>query len=377
MRADLRARLRERIPEIERALLERVYAVADPTDADPAYVEGLRSSVSIALEYALEAIELGEERAPLPPPALLAQARIAARNRVGLDIVLRRYVAGYTLLGEFLAEEVARGRFPGSRVNVLPGKAVVLDRLLHSVTIEYQREMDRQSRSSRRRRTERVRQLLAGEPIDTSVLGYNFDDWHLGLVASGVGAGGFLRDVAKRLGHGILLVQPDDETAWGWLAARNPPDSASVAHSPMQPPEHLKLAIGEPGERLAGWRLTHRQAAAALPIANRRPEPIIRYADVALVATVLKDELLATALRQLYLRPLEEERDGGDILRETLRAYFALGGHVSSSAAALKTSRQTVAKRLSRVEERLGRPLDACAAELRAALEYADLEPPG
>src|SRR4051794_73212 len=86
------AHLHARRDEIEQAILARVYAVADSTDvADPEYAEGLRGAVSAALDYGLCALELNEEHPPSVPSAVLDQARLAARNRVSLDTVLRRY----------------------------------------------------------------------------------------------------------------------------------------------------------------------------------------------------------------------------------------------------------------------------------------------
>ena len=51
-----------------------------------------------------------------------------------------------------------------------------------------------------------------------------------------------------------------------------------------QHPAEVALAIGEPGQGLAGWRFSHRQAAAALPIALHSDRTHTRYADVALLA---------------------------------------------------------------------------------------------
>jgi DNA-binding PucR family transcriptional regulator len=136
------------------------------------------------------------------------------------------------------------------------------------------------------------------------------------------------------------------------------------------------LALGEPGEGPGGWRLSHRQARAALPIAARSPERFVRYADVALAASILQDDLLATSLRQIYFAPLEGERDGGEVARETLRAYFAAGRNVSSAAVALGVNRNTVASRLRAIEARTGQPLTSRAAEFEAALRLDDLGEP-
>jgi len=140
------------------------------------------------------------------------------------------------------------------------------------------------------------------------------------------------------------------------------------------------LAIGEPARGLAGWRQTHRQAQAALVVALRRngiPRNGIphtqgvtftRYADVALLATALKDEALAKALIDIYLAPLEDSRGSGPVLRQTLRAYLAAERSVSSAAVALGVVRKTVESRLRAIEEKLGRTLHPCPAELEVAL---------
>jgi DNA-binding PucR family transcriptional regulator len=133
-------------------------------------------------------------------------------------------------------------------------------------------------------------------------------------------------------------------------------------------PERVQITVGEPGEGLGGWRFSHHQAKAALPIAERRGEAVLRYADVAVLASVARDELLATSLRRLYLAPLERMRDGGKVARETLRAYFDAERNISSTAAALGVDRRTVRNRLRAIEELLGRPLTGSLADLEIAL---------
>jgi DNA-binding PucR family transcriptional regulator len=132
------------------------------------------------------------------------------------------------------------------------------------------------------------------------------------------------------------------------------------------------VTVGEPGEGLAGWRFSHQQAKAALPIAERRGKPVLRYADVAVLASIARDDLLATSLRRLYLEPLEGTRDGGRVARETLRAYFDAERNVSSTAAALGVDRRTVRNRLRGIEELLDRPLTGSLADLEIALRLDD-----
>jgi DNA-binding PucR family transcriptional regulator len=145
------------------------------------------------------------------------------------------------------------------------------------------------------------------------------------------------------------------------------------------PPGGVILALGEPARGIEGWRLTHRQAQAALVVALRRGGrermTLTRYADVALLASALKDEALARALIDIYLSPLEDSRNSGPMLRETLRAYLAAERSVSSTAAALGVVRKTVESRLRTAEEKIGRTLHPCPAELEVALLLDELSP--
>ncbi|HWO47309.1 MAG TPA: helix-turn-helix domain-containing protein, partial [Solirubrobacterales bacterium] len=94
--------------------------------------------------------------------------------------------------------------------------------------------------------------------------------------------------------------------------------------------------------------------------------------DVAVLASIARDELLATSLRRLYLEPLERMRDGGKVARQTLRAYFDAERNISSTAAALGVDRRTVRNRLRAIEDSLGRPLTGSLADLEIALRLDD-----
>ena len=372
-RAALRADLEGRREEIERAVLTRVYGISDPSDADPAYLEGLHASVSVALDYALDAIESGDERAPPPPPALLAQARLAARRGVSLGTVLRRYLAGYTLLGDFLACESEASGLAATAAQLPPDRAAVLDRLIAAIGAEYESELERRAgNSTAQQRAERVRRLLAGEPVDAAELAYDFDRCHLGIVVQGAGCEERLRELTQRLDCRALLVAPKDGEAWAWIGTRSPLDPAELDLGRNTTDPALAIALGEPAEGLAGWRLTHRQAAAALRVAKRDPGALVRYRDVAILASALKDDVLGASLRALFIAPLRRQRDGGAAAMKTLRAYLAADRNASSAAATLGVNRRTIAERLRAIEATLERPLSACGPELEAALHLAE-----
>jgi hypothetical protein len=245
----------------------------------------------------------------------------------------------------------------------------------------------------------RVRGLLehgllgVGEPRGSADdpggdLDYALDGWHVGVIAVGVRPERAVRELAVEVvGCRLLSVERDEQSVWAWLgtdgrlapaelerllAGRGIPRRESRAAAG----EGVLFAFGEPARGFHGWRVTHRQAQAALLVARRRPRPCTRYGEVALLASALKDELLAGALREVYLAPLREARNNGAALRQTLRSYLAAERSVSSTAAALGVGRKTVESRLQAIEERLGRTLHPFPAELEIALLLDELARP-
>lgn len=354
-------------------MLTRVHAISDPLErADPEYADGLRAAVSAALLHGLAVVERGESRAPAVPATLLAQAQLGGRVGVDLDTILRRYFAGYALFGDFLVEECGHGGVSGADLKpLLRTQAALFDRLLAAVSSEYRRGVESRCETIEQQLAERIERLLAGELVDAPDLGYDFGGHHLAAIAEGDGAEETVRHLAGLLDRNLLLVRRGDAVVWAWLGGSRPiePEELARLASAARPPA-IALAVGEPGRGLAGWRLSHRQARECVAIARRSPGGHVRYADVALVASVLRDDLLAASMRGLYLRPLEDERDGGEAARRTLLAYFAADRNLSSAAAALGVNRNTVTSRLRAVEARIGRPLAGCAAELEIALRY-------
>jgi PucR C-terminal helix-turn-helix domain/GGDEF-like domain len=378
-RIELVARVRARREELEEAIFARIRD-SDPILAaggDPEYVAGLRTTVAAAVEHALAGIEFGEEVSGLVPPEAVAQARRAARAGVSVDTVLRRYVLGSTLMGDFLMQEADSESFVGQGAmmrEVLSAQAAVLDRLLTAITVEYMRELERGGRSPDARRAERVQRLLSGGLCETAELGYELSGWHLGVIATGVAGAQALARIAAEMGSSLLCVPRGESTAWAWLGGRHAMAARDIERAlGAECVGHVSLAVGEPGHGIEGWRLTHRQAQAALRVALHDRRPLTRYAEVALLASVLRDEALSGSLVEIYLSPLGATQNGGAVLRKTLRAYFAAERNASSAASALGVTRHTVENRLRTIEEKLGQTLRTRQAELEVALRLEAL----
>jgi AcrR family transcriptional regulator len=154
VRAGVVQRLRAVRVEIDDAIFARVFDLAPGAAglADPEYVTGLRTAVAAVVDYGLTGIEQGEEFGAVVPSAALAQVRRAARAGVGLDTVLRRYVAGYAVLEDYVMREADRSAFVGQRTavrHVLETSASLLDRLIPSIAGAYSQELER-ARSAHR-----------------------------------------------------------------------------------------------------------------------------------------------------------------------------------------------------------------------------------
>jgi DNA-binding PucR family transcriptional regulator len=377
-RRRLLAGLRQRREEIEQAVTARVRAIDDPAGkADPEYLDGLRLAIEAAIDHTIEAVEGRQEVSAPVPGAILAQARLAAQRQVRLETMLRRYLAGHTILGDFTADEAERQRVSPDILRLaLRSQAARTDQILAAISATYDDEATAiRPKSSERRRTESVRRLLDGELVDPAILDYELNRRHVGFVVSGTSAADAVDVLTAGLGGSRLVINDEADRLWVWIASpaeREPSRPQDALRRGL--PDDVRVGIGEPAQGLQGWRLTHKQALAAHSVAVRRSEPDARYADVALLASSLRDELLTTSLRTLYMAPLEGDTTNPEALRETLRAYFAADGNVSSTAAALDISRNTVASRLRAVEEKVGPLRTIRSVQFILALQLNELE---
>ena len=405
-------------------------------DGDTEYLAGLRDAVAASVDFALAGIEQGCSqsepvglRAPVPvPERALGQARRAARSGVSLQAVLQRYFVGHSRLWDYVMEEADREGCSGGQLrDIHRAQSTQLERLAAAISREYIEEREQAGRSREQRVVDTVRALLSSEAQQDRggahvaqaerELGCEFDVEHVGAIATGEGAEQVLRDLAVALDRRLLSVAMSEDTVWAWLSGTrgvrmtalaqafaelpyrsagrrepgggtgeraselaicHPPEEAiATADAPGERSSCVELAVGEPAWGFAGWRSTHRQAQAALLVALHRPRPFTRYADVALLASALKDRPLADALIDIYVRPIERcagaSGTSGAVLRRTLRAYLVAERNISSTAAALGIARRTVEYRLRTIEERLERSLHPCAAEIEIALELAEL----
>ena len=150
-RARVLERLRARRTEIDEAIFTRVRdgdfdPVFDPRPHKaPSTSNGLRAAVLAAINYVLDGLEHPQQLTQPLPTAAVNQARRAARFGVRLDTVLRRYIAGYALLEDFVMEEAEHDELLAQSNmlrGVLASVAALVDRLTTAVAIAYREQTE-------------------------------------------------------------------------------------------------------------------------------------------------------------------------------------------------------------------------------------------
>lgn len=248
------------------------------------------------------------------------------------------------------------------------------DRLMSLVTEEFGRPKDAAQFSPETKRMKLLRDLIDGSTDDLHGLDYDLELNHIGVIAWGPRARSALSDLASALDRRLVWAPAEDDLLMAWVGSSSPPNETHLrVVRGSRPTGHAQLAVGSPGDGLAGFRRTHREAGEAHVVAKRRPLPVTLYEDVALEAFALRDEPAAREFVEHALGPLHVNGKRGDDLPETLRAYFAAGQNASSAAAALGVHEHTVPRRLQKIEELIGCPINDRRAELELALRLEAL----
>ena len=347
-------------------------------------------------EYAVDIPELAEMLAVGSRPSILAEliamqrdsepphsfpdvdaegARLAARFGVPIGLVTWIYRVGHQVQWEAWFRVVERHeRDPETRRALLTEGSrfffAYADAISNFVTEEYMRERDRLVVGREQRRVNLVREVLAGMDVDAGALEYVLDGrWHLGIVAWGPEAANTVTALARDLDRQPLLVGVAEAEWWAWLGGGSElPDRGRQVLERLRPPTGTRLALGTESADREGFRRTHDEAVSAQRAALATEASVTAYDEVSLEVLGARDPERALAFIARELRGLDGDDKRSRKLRETLGAYFASGQNAAATAARLGVHEQTVAQRLSAVEDRTGHSVASRRAELETAL---------
>jgi hypothetical protein len=218
-----------------------------------------------------------------------------------------------------------------------------------------------------------VRRLLVEDvdPAELKEMDYEVLSWsHLGMIAVGAEGVEALRRLKTACGHKLLCVPGDDRTMWAWLGDQ---DKLTFAQFKLllsaNGCSNAPLAVGDPGNRLEGWRQTHQEAQVALLMARHELCGPTRCADVLPVAGALQSEAIIRMYQKTYLLPLNKLHKGGQPTRKALLAYFKHGRSASSAGEAIDVTGRTVQNHLNDARKVLDAPLNLTGLEIALRLE--------
>jgi hypothetical protein len=306
------------------------------------------------------------------------QARRAAHSGVTLDTAVGRYAAAHEITWAIALEEIHKVQSDDSGVGLerqaWTATASLFVCLVRTVIQAYTEEIDRQRQTQQGHNRMLVTRLLTGETgIEGTDVDYDLHGHHLGVIATGKNVSAALALLAAGLDCQLLADEREQGMVWAWLGRKTCIAIDDVARCLKQGAyADVRLTVGRSEEGISGIRLTHKQAQAALRVAQLQPRRLTCYADVEPLGFILQDDDLAQSLITTYIEPIVQHRDG-PVLLNTLQTFFANAQNRVKTAKALPGDRHTVTSHLKRIEELLGCTLCADQAKVELALKVYEL----
>ena len=388
---ELAAELLTETSELARGMADHLYATIPELAAteDGGLMTDLLASAEANLRQVLWVLKRGAgvDEVRLPPEAA-AFMRANVRRGIPLPAELRAYRLGHAWLWDRWARALQeRIADPDELLAAQETSSACIfayiDRISDELVEEYGTERERMMRGAAQLRAETVRAILAREPLDEETLpgrlGYDVRRAHVAMrVSSGTseirGLERAAREAAAALAPGEPLVVPSGAASLDvWVGSYQPLDTRALER--YEPPEGVRVAFGRPGRGLDGFRRSHReavQAARVASLAGSGDGEVVDYAKLELVSLLACDLPRAREFVASRLGPLAAPGEPTQRLRETLRVFLAMGGRSARAAKELYVHQNTVAYRIKRAEELLGRRVTEDPVELICALTLAD-----
>jgi DNA-binding PucR family transcriptional regulator len=304
-----------------------------------------------------------------------------------LAALLRSYRLGHAYLWEQWSETL-RERIDDSG-ELMAGQDAssafmfaYVDRVSAALVEEFGTERERMLRSAEQLRLDTVRAIVGGDPVDTEAasrrLGYELRRHHVAMrVSSGASeVNGLERAVGEAVaalaGGEPLIIASGAARFDVWCGSFDPPATDGLER--YEPPPGVIVAFGKPGEGVAGFSSSHteaKQAARIGALLGDATPAVTSYARVELVSLLASDLPRARSFVASQLGPLSATEEIAERLRETILAFLVSGGSPTRVAEKLFVHKNTVAERIKRAEEMLGRGVNESPLELAAALTLA------
>ena len=366
---------------------------------DPESVEENRASTESSIRVAAEMIETGADPTAVElPPATLAYATASVRRGVPFPALLRSYRLGHEAVSDEVFARIAERTDDAGTVAAATRLCSAwifgfVDAALTAAERVYDVERERWLRSTAASRAETVESILAGRQRDPELaskrLGYRLGREHVAAVAwldaatEGINPlpamEAALGQVADGLGAESTVVHPLGLLALaGWLGSGSGFERSALEAATFDARSipGVRLALGEPGRGLEGFRRSHEEAGQARRVASLSGSPpgtVTHYGRVALKSLASANLDQARDFVERELGPLAADDDVSLRLAGTLRAYLDEQASRSRAAGRLGIHENTVSYRVRQAEELLGRRVDERTLDLRVALALVEV----
>ena len=355
----------------------------------------VRAAATQSIVHVQDGVRAGVSREEIvPPKEAVAFAYELVHRGVDLGALLRAWRLGHELVEETWERAAAELDIDTElRWRALTRAFRFFFRYVDAVCVDlteaYVGERSRWVRGTAATRAEMVHALLDGELVPaakaSAALGYDVAARHIGFIvwtepdAPDPGSAGALEGVAASVartlcGGACMLVPVGNWTVWGWVTLAGAGDGSGSERLAL--PSGVRAALGDPAEGLAGFVRTHQDAMQARRVATllgRRSGGTVHHRNVALLALLSADPLVATRFVETELGALAADDDDMARLRATLHVYFEENASPARASRRLSIHKNTVVYRVAKAEEILGYELADRRPELEAALRLADV----
>jgi len=362
------------VDDVSRAIAAEVPEVLD----DDSYRASNRANLALKLAV----LRRGDDLAiPDAPHDAVLYARDLARRGADLSVLLRAYDLGHRhFWSEWTRHCAARAQDPVVLNELYDVSARFLfayfDAVPAAVTSAYRDELSRRTDTGDARRAEAVCGLLGGLVGDVRSiereLGYPLSGVrHVALICDdpSAPARAALARAGRAAGCAALVVGAEAHALWAWFA---PADEARVAALEsalvaQQPLRSATLALGDVAAGVDGFCDSHREAQLACRH-GRGEHRVVRYRDLGAASLLASDARRARRFADRELGALAAGDDATSRIRATVRVYLQEHANQARTARRLGIHVNTVAYRLRRAEELLGRSVTDRRFDLEAAL---------
>ncbi|MFF0527943.1 PucR family transcriptional regulator [Nocardia amikacinitolerans] len=324
------------------------------------------------------------------PPEALDVARTVARRGIDLDVIFQSYRRGQNIAWQSYMAHATRVVSPGPQlVQLLEISSQrmfeYVDHVIGRVIAAAQREREEVLGGALARRTETVRLILDGAPIDSrragERLGYELARRHTALILWAPPPGeiqGALEAAASMLARAAgarlpLTLSAGSSTLWAWLGTDSEPAVEALRGALERAQSNIRVAVGPTIRGIAGFRRSHEAAQAVhnLLVGHTGGERLALYRDLEVTALAAQSPVRAAEFVASTLGPLAADTPSAARLRETLRVYLDEAENGPRTAARLHTHRNTVLQRVARATELLGHQPGERRLAVELALELA------